>query len=128
MVDISELLLVKNVDAELYDSLKPYITALPTTTDINVNTMSETVFLSLGQNLDAKNFNEEREKEEFSSVQNFIDRLQIPINETGLSVSTEYFHAYGQVGQGDLLLNLDSLLHRDQNANTSVVMRSLGQL
>ncbi len=128
MVDISEMLLVKNVDVKIYDSLKPYITALPTTTDINVNTMSETVFLSLGQNLDAKIFNEEREKEEFSSVQDFIDRLQIPINETGLSVSTEYFHAYGQVGQGDLLLDLDSLLHRDQNANTSVVKRSLGQL
>lgn len=128
MADISELLLVKNVDVELYDSLKPYITALPTTTDINVNTMSEAIYLSLGQNLDAKTFSEERDKEEFSSVQDFIDRLQIPIDETGLSVTTEYFHAYGQVSQGDLVLNLDSLLHRDQSGKTSVANRSLGQL
>jgi general secretion pathway protein K len=128
MADISELLLVKNVDVELYDSLKPYITALPTTTDINVNTMSEAIYLSLGENLDAKTFSEERDKEEFSSVQDFIDRLQIPIDETGLSVTTEYFHAYGQVSQGDLVLNLDSLLHRDQSGKTSVANRSLGQL
>lgn len=128
MADISELLLVKNVDVELYDSLKPYITALPTTTDINVNTMSEAIYLSLGENLDAKTFSEERDKEEFSSVQDFIDRLQIPIDETGLSVTTEYFHAYGQVSQGDLVLNLESLLHRDQSGKTSVANRSLGQL
>jgi general secretion pathway protein K len=128
MTDISELLLVKNVDTKLYDSLKPYITALPTTTDINVNTMSEAIYLSLGENLDAKTFSEERDKEEFSSVQDFIDRLQIPIDETGLSVTTEYFHAYGQVSQGDLVLNLDSLLHRDQSGKTSVANRSLGQL
>jgi general secretion pathway protein K len=128
MTDISELLLVKNVDTKLYDSLKPYITALPTTTDINVNTMSEAIYLSLGENLDANTFSEERDKEEFNSVQNFIDRLQIPIDETGLSVTTEYFHAYGQVSQGDLLLNLDSLLHRDQNGKTIVTKRTLGQL
>jgi general secretion pathway protein K len=127
MADISELLLVKNVDVKLYDSLKPYITALPTTTEINVNTMSEAIYMSLGENLDAKIFSEERDKEEFSSVQNFIDRLQIPIVDTGLSVTTEYFHAYGQVSQGDLVLNLDSLLHRDQTGKTSVANRTLGQ-
>ena len=128
MVDISELMLVKHVTPEIYASLKPYITALPTATNFNVNTISETVFLSLGENLSADLFNEERDKEEFSSIQSFIDRLQIPIEESGLSVSTEYFHAYGQVSQGDLTLNLDSLLHRDENGKTRVIKRTLGQL
>jgi len=127
MVDISELLLVKHVTPEIYASLKPYTTALPTTTNVNVNTISETVFLSLGENLDADLFNEERDKEEFSSIQNFIERLQIPLEESGLSVSTEYFHAYGLVSQGDLALNLDTLLHRDNNGNTRVIKRTLGQ-
>jgi general secretion pathway protein K len=128
MVDISELLLVMHVTPEIYASLNPYITALPTTTNVNVNTISETVFLSLGENLDADLFNEERDKEEFSSIQNFIERLQIPLEESGLSVSTEYFHAYGQVTQADLALNLDTLLHRDNNGNTRVIKRTLGQL
>jgi len=128
MVDISELMLVKHVTPEIYARLEPYITALPTATDINVNTISETVYLSLGENLSADLFNEERDKEEFSSIQNFIDRLQIPIEESGLSVSTKYFHAYGQVSQGDLVLNLESLLHRDENGKTRVIKRTLGQL
>lgn len=128
MVDISELLLVKHVTVEIFDSLKPYITALPTTTDINVNTISETVFLSLGENLSADSFIQERDKEEFSSIQNFIERLQIPLDESGLSVSTEYFHAYGLVNQGDLVFNLDTLLHRDENGTTRVIKRTLGQL
>ncbi len=128
MVDISELMLVMHVTPEIYASLKPYITALPTTTNVNVNTISETVFLSLGENLDADSFNQERDKEEFSSIQNFIERLQIPLEESGLSVSTEYFHAYGQVTQADLALNLDTLLHRDDNGNTRVIKRTLGQL
>jgi len=128
MVDTSELLLVKHVTVEIFDSLKPYITALPTTTDINVNTISETVFLSLGENLSADSFIQERDKEEFSSIQNFIERLQIPLEESGLSVSTEYFHAYGLVSQGDLVFNLDTLLHRDENGTTRVIKRTLGQL
>ena len=128
MVDISELMLVMHVTPEIYASLKPYITALPTTTNVNVNTISETVFLSLGENLNADLFNEERDEEEFSSIQNFIERLQIPLEESGLSVSTEYFHAYGQVSQVDLALNLDTLLHRDNNGNTRVIKRTLGQL
>jgi len=128
MVDISELLLVKHVTVEIFDSLKPYITALPTTTDVNVNTISETVFLSLGENLSTDSFIQERDKEEFSSIQNFIERLQIPLEESGLSVSTEYFHAYGLVSQGDLVFNLDTLLHRDENGTTRVIKRTLGQL
>ena len=128
MVDTSELLLVKHVTVEIFDSLKPYITALPTTTDINVNTISETVFLSLGENLSADSFIQERDKEEFSSIQNFIERLQIPLEESGLSVSTEYFHAYGLVSQGDLVFNLETLLHRAENGTTRVIKRTLGQL
>jgi general secretion pathway protein K len=128
MVDISELMLVKHVTPEIFESLRPYITALPTTTDVNVNTISETVFLSLGENLNADSFTQEREKEEFSSIQDFIERLQIPLEELGLSVSTEYFHAYGLVNQGDLVFNLDTLLHRDENGTTRVIKRTLGQL
>jgi general secretion pathway protein K len=128
MVDISELMLVKHVTPEIFDSLKPYITALPTITDVNVNTISETVFLSLGENLNADSFTQEREKEEFSNIQNFIERLQIPLEESGLSVSTEYFHAFGLVIQGDLVFNLDTLLHRDENGTTRVIKRTLGQL
>ena len=83
--------------------------------------------MSLGENLDAKNLVDTREEEEFNSVQDFIDRLQIPLEIAGLSTNTDYFRAHGQVTQGDLVFSLDSLLHRDANGNTSVISRTLGQ-
>jgi len=127
MVDVSELLLVKSIKTEDYDKLRPFITALPPTSKINVNTMSETVFLMLDDNLDAKAFLDEREKDPFSSVQDFIDRLQIPVEEAGLSVSSEYFRAYGQVVQADLEYSFDTLIHRNTNGGTIVISRNLGQ-
>jgi len=127
MVDVSELLLVKNVKPEDYEKLKPYITVLPPTSKLNVNTMSDTVFLMIDEELDAQAFLDTREEEPFASVQDFIDRLQIPIEENGLSVSSEYFRAYGQVVQADLEYHFDSLIHRDSNGGTTIINRSLGQ-
>jgi type II secretory pathway component PulK len=88
--------------------------------------MSETVYLSLGENLDGEAFTEARAEGEFNSVQDFIDRLQQPLEESELSVTTNYFRAYGQVIQGDLLLNLDTLIYRDESGKTSVISRTLG--
>lgn len=126
IADISELLLVKNVTAEMYQQLKPYITALPTTTGININTMSETVFMTLGEDLNSESFIQEREEESFTSVQQFIERLQIPVEEADLAVSTEYFLANGQVVQGDLEYNFETLIHRSNEGVTAVISRSLG--
>ncbi len=127
MSDISELLLVRNVDHNMYNKLKPFITALPSTNSrLNVNTMSETVFLSLGEDLNAETFSQEREDDPFSSIENFITRMQVPLVEEGLSVSSEYFSAYGQVVQGDLEYNFQSLIHRDSQGATQVIGRSLG--
>ncbi len=127
MVDISELLLVKNIKPEDYEKLRPFVTALPPTSKLNVNTMSDTVFLMLDDDLDAKAFLDEREDEPFTSVQNFIDRLQIPLEENGLSVSSEYFRAYGQVVQADLEYSFDTLIYRDSKGGTAIINRSLGQ-
>lgn len=127
MSDTSELLLVKNVDHEMYGKLKPYITALPTTTSrLNINTISSTVYLALHEELDAEAFVEEREDEPFTSVDNFITRMQVPLLEEGLSINSEYFRAYGQVVQGDLEYNFESLIYRDAQGATQVINRTLG--
>lgn len=127
MADVSELLLVKNVNHEMYDKLKPFITALPTTNpNINVNTMSEAVFLSLQDDLNGEAFIQEREDKPFPDIDDFITRLQIPVLEDGLSVKSEYFRAYGQVVQGDLEYNFQTLIHRNDQGATRVVSRTLG--
>ena len=127
MVDISELLLVENMTPEIYDKLKPFITVLPGTATINVNTMSAEVFKTLAPDLDVTAFLEAREDDAFDSVDDFIERLQAPIPTEGLSVDTRYFRARGQVVQGDQAYSLNSLIFRGDDGNTRVVNRTLGQ-
>ena len=127
MADISELLLVHNVTPEIYEKLKPHITALPTPTTLNVNTMSEVIFQSLGSEGEASKFIEERDENPYDSIADFIERLQIPVEEDGLSVDTRFFRAHGQVVQGEQVFKLSSLLYRDDKGNTTVLNRTLGQ-
>ncbi len=127
MADISELLLVQHVTHEIYDKLKPHITALPAPSTLNVNTMSEIVFQSLGEDVDATRFIEEREDDPYDSVEEFIERLQLPVQIEGLSVDTRYFRAHGQVVQGEQILNLTSLVYRDAKGKTMIINRTLGQ-
>ncbi|MCP3689854.1 MAG: type II secretion system minor pseudopilin GspK [Gammaproteobacteria bacterium] len=127
MADTSELLLVNHVTPEIYEQLKPHITALPGTTYINLNTMSEVVFQALEDNLDANSLTDEREENPFTSVDDFVKRMQIPLQVEGLSVDTEYFRAFGLVVQGDIEYHFETLIHRDQSGKTLVVGRSLGQ-
>ena len=127
IVDISELMLLDKVDQELFEKLKPHITALPTPTTLNVNTMSAEIFESLGENLDASQFIEERENDPYDSIEDFIERLQLPVNIEGLSADTHFFRAHGQVMQGEQVFNMTSLVYRDDKGKTVVIHRTLGQ-
>ena len=127
MVDVSELLLVHNVTPEIYQKLQPHITALPGTSTLNVNTLSEVIFLSLAPDLDVTKFIKQREEEAYESIEEFIERLQVPVEIEGLSVDTRYFRAYGQVVQGDQSFNVASLIYRDEKGMTRVLSRTLGQ-
>ena len=126
MVDISELLLVHNVTPEIYEKLQPHITALPGTSTLNVNTLSEVIFLSLAPDLDVTEFIKQREEEAYESIEEFIERLQVPVEIEGLSVDTRYFRAYGQVVQGEQSYDVASLIYRDEKGETRVVSRTLG--
>ena len=127
MVDISELLLVHKVTAEIYEKLQPHITALPGTSTLNVNTLSEVIFLSLAPDIDVSEFIKQREDEPYESIEEFVERLQIPVEIDGLSVDTRYFRAHGQVVQGEQTFNLASLIYRDKEGKTRVLSRTLGQ-
>ena len=81
---------------------------------------------SLGEEGDVTKFIEEREDEAYSSVEDFVERLQLPIDAEGLSVDTKFFRAHGQVVQGDQVFNLNTLVYRDEKGRTSIFNRSLG--
>lgn len=125
MVDISELRLVKGVSDEMYQALAPHLTALPKTTALNINTISETLYSALDENLDEKKFIDEREQGEFNDMADFSKRMEVNIPQDGLAFATEYFLASGQVSQGDLVLSMNSLIFRNDQGGTLVLNRRL---
>ena len=126
MADISELLLVRAVDNKVYQELLPYITVLPAATSLNINTMTDQVYLTLDKNLDAKKFIKEREGKPFSSLQDYKKRMNHTLPANGISVKTEYFLASGQVVLDDKVLTVTTLIHRDSKGVTTIVRRKLG--
>lgn len=74
-VSIEELALLRGYTPEIVAKLRPYLSALPAKTTININTASDVVLVSLADNLTlnmAKDIVSKRPKEGYGSVDNFL--------------------------------------------------------
>ena len=132
MASASELLLVKGVDYATYQALRPYVTALPGRTPINVNTAPVPVLMSLAEGLsqsDAEQLVEGRGDGGYESVDAFLDqpplrdgKIQIP----DIAVASSHFLLSADVSYGRSRLRLFSLLARGADAKIQVAMRAQG--
>ena len=130
MSDISELLLVKGIDNDSYQKLKPFITVLPGNTSLNMNTISGELYQTLDANLDSEKFIAERETNAFTSLEDYQTRMNHTLPEKGrptLSVSTEYFIASGQITLGEKSVFVTTLIHRDNKGATRILSRQFGE-
>ncbi|QKT03019.1 type II secretion system minor pseudopilin GspK [Ectothiorhodospiraceae bacterium 2226] len=124
MASVSELRLIKGVDAEVYQALAPYVTALPGRTAINVNTAPAPVIAALapaGMSLpEAEALVEARDEEGYPDLDTFL--AQFPgqdVSTDGLSLATAHFLLRVEVRMGSARLNLYSVLQRhDQGVVT----------
>ncbi len=129
---VRELRLVRGVVADVYAVLAPHVSALPERTAINVNTATEIVLRSLGEHIDefsAAQLAALREEEPFENVQAFTGNAlhgdkEVP--EAGLSVSSGYFRASGEVDFGPVHLRMLSFLKRGANGAITVYRRARG--
>ncbi len=129
MMDVSELRLVKGINAESYSALRPFITVLPEATAINLNTVGEQVYNSLGLELDYQKLVDAREEDAFTDLQDFEQRMTIALDDqqkANLSVATKYFLAEGQVTVNEKTVYINSMISRDSQGGTSVMSRNLG--
>lgn len=98
MGDVSELLLIKGVDFESYEKLRPFVCVLKSETGINVNTASAEVLSSIVKDItleDAKSLVEERNKEAHKKVEDFFEHpilKSTKVEKEGLSVTSQYFN------------------------------------
>lgn len=133
MVAASELLAIQGVDPKLYAALKPYVTALPVTTPINVNTAPEVVLRSLSETPDEAKlaaFIKSRAETPADDVQKLVNdaTLGADLDPSLVSVSTRYFSLQAQVFIGSSRVSLYSLIFRPEQGAPVVLSHATEEL
>jgi general secretion pathway protein K len=130
MVNISELKLVEGFSEEVYQKLKPYVSALPGVQNINVNTASEIILRTLADDIsqtDALTIIDARSGEPFDGVQSFIEHQALAgrtIVAEGIAVSSNYFRVDSNVLIDSLNMGYTSIIFRKNKDNIRVVQRA----
>jgi general secretion pathway protein K len=131
LTDVAELALVRGFDGNVRARLRPFITALPRFTAVNVNTASPEVFAAIveGLNLDgARAMVAKRERAYFRDNADFLSQLPngaaVPIDV--IAVSSAYFMATMRVTMGGAEARGTALLAREDTGGwPAVVWRKL---
>ena len=143
MASPSELRSVKGFNEEnIYETIEPFICALPVISSININTASAEMLQSISANITADDVQSiityrdgESEKEEegtsFDELDSFKNYMQTTLNKKnfatdGMTIATEYFllKSYAETGRGKV--QLFSILQRDDKGNSHILSRSQG--
>ena len=132
MQHVSELRLVRGVDAKVYAKLAPHVCAGPIDSVLNVNTASLEVLMALTPNMSEaigrRIHNEGRAR--YSDIESFAGMLTQegldPIDVSGLSVSSSQFLAETMIELDDIPLNYFSLIERRAGQPMRVSARSRG--
>lgn len=132
MHDVSELLLIKGIDFESYEKLRPYVCVLESDTAININTASAEVLSSITKDItieDAKSLIEDRNKEAYKDVAGFLEHpllKQKKIKKDGLSVSSQYFQLNSTAQIERITVEYTTILHRESEGRVMILKRNRG--
>ncbi|MDN5939231.1 MAG: type II secretion system minor pseudopilin GspK [Salinisphaera sp.] len=127
IVSVTALRAVRGMQPEIYRALRPYVTALPEATSINVNTASAPVLASLAKDLDPQTIEQLlkiRKDDPWNSVDAFLREDALAgrkLERDQISVASDWFLAQGQVALGRIKLRFYSLLHRGTRGQTIIV-------
>lgn len=140
MGSTSELLLINGFKPEYYVKLEPYVCALPEHTNINVNTASATVLVTLADGLSlsaAQAVVDARKDNPFADSAAFMSALKTTggltaqelsgVDTSAIDVGSSYFLVLSDTLFGKGRTHLFSELHRT-TAQTSVILRAQGVL
>ena len=143
MASPSELRSVKGFnEKEVYETIEPFICALPVVSSININTAKAEMLQSISADITASdvqsiiNYRDgDQEKEDsgasFEELNDFKDYMQKTLNKKsfvtdGLTIATEYFllTSYAEIGRGKV--QLYSILQRNDKGDSNIISRSQG--
>lgn len=135
MESVTELLAVKGMTRELYQKLRPYVTALPSIgTPINANTAPELLVLALAVQPDPlqKQFIEGRTKKPAQKVSDLTSGAEAPFGGSSatpdriLAVSSNYFLLRAEIFVGSGRLALYSFYYRPSRGGGAPIVYGRG--
>lgn len=130
MVSPSELLLINGIGQAEFEALRPHVTVLPEPAEINVNTASAEVLMSLADGLsrnDAERLIADRGRDGYLSVAAFLSHPVFAgreVSSDGLAVGSSYFLATSDIRIGRLQQRHYAVLQRGQSGRTKVLLRA----
>ncbi len=134
-IDLTELRLLLDMEADTYEQLEPYLSALPEPTiPININTASAGVLQSVSAKLTSEASSELiNEREAQQGYQTVTEFLQSPfvaglgIQEAGLSVQSNFFEVRVRARYLERYGYLTSIVQRNVDGTMSVIFRNLSR-
>ena len=129
LINVNELLRVKGFDRNVLSVLRPFVTALPTRTPINVNTASPEVMAALVEGLtseEAYAMVAKRERVYYRNSQDFQQALPngMAAPTDMVSVSSEYFTVQARVRNERLAIGNLALYHREGPVLPKLIWRA----
>ena len=129
LTSASELAALEGMDKSTFDILAPHITALPGRTEINVNTATPAVLLSLGEDMsvgDVEGLIAERAANGFADLAGTFSSLVTPEVLSTLVESSNYFQLKVVVRIDTVRITLYTVLRRGPRGNVTPILRSFG--
>jgi general secretion pathway protein K len=128
MMQVEELYQVRGFDAKAVARLRPYVTALPANTAVNVNTASSLVLRALlpdrGEQIDAQlKVRDAKPLRSKDDIKRWAGRALTAAEDERLDVGSSYFYVRVQVAQDDVELSTDALVSRAPNARPTLLWR-----
>lgn len=117
------------LEAETLRRMEPYVTLLPTTTPVNVNTASREVLVAVFENMDlgtAERLTQARQRTPMSSPEDLKKVLSASVKlepMPNIAYQTNYFEIRGRLRLDDKVLEERSLIHRKDGRSIKTVFR-----
>jgi general secretion pathway protein K len=133
LLRIGDLQTVRGFDAEIIETLEPFVTLLPARTLINVNTAEPEVLAAAVEVLDigsARQLANTREKKPFRTISEFIAAINPPpeagqVKQDLLDIKTDYFLVKGLIRFGRVESFSETLLERQDRRVNVIWQRRL---